>query len=1012
MSEPDGAFQVPPKVLASTLIGDSSRDQVGASVGPYKLLQRIGEGGFGVVYMAEQEKPVRRMVALKIIKPGMDTSQVVARFESERQALALMDHPNIAKVLDAGATASGHPYFVMELVKGVPITDYCDKNHLPPEARLKLFVDVCHAIQHAHHKGIIHRDIKPSNVLVTLHDGVPVVKVIDFGVAKATVQKLTEKTLFTAYGQMIGTPEYMSPEQAEMSGLDIDTRTDVYSLGVLLYELLTGTTPLEAKQLREAGYARMQKLIQEEEPPRPSTRLSSLGDTATMVAGNRGLEIKRLVQLLASDLDWVVMKALEKDRNRRYPTPGSFAEDVERYLREEAITARPPSTAYRLKKLLRRNRGAALAVTAVALALVAGTGVASWEALRAIHAERNALVAARAEKDAAESARKSAESARNSAEAEKKARQDALVREGETNAVLSFVENRILAAARPKGERGGLGRDVTLRKAIESSLPDVSKSFATQPLIEARLRETLAQSLILLGDSRRAAEQAEAARALYSRHRGADDPDTLGAMFSLARAYEHLGRLDEAVKLAEQTLKLYTAKLGADHPKTLESMNRLANSYSSAGRVREAHDLYEKTLARRKAVLGTDHADTLTSMNNLAGSYYQLGRYNDALKLHEETLALSTARLGSDHPETLRSMHGLADDYRALGRHKEAVAEFEKTLALQRVVLGPSHHETLGTMNSLIFAYNVAGRRTDALDLGEQALALERAQLGPDHPITLGTMVNLANTYSDLGRKADALALRRETLALQRAKLGPNHRDTLESMGNLASSYADLGQHSEALKLGEETSALMKKNLGADHPDTFQMMSLLAYWNAAVGRHGEAAKLLEQAVAGQKVKLGADHPDTAESINQLAQSYHALGRYAEALKLREEALRIRKARLGPRDPETLNTMRGLATDLLAAHRASEAAPVIHEAAAQWEKLKRTDAESLYSAACFHAVAAGVLRSPDTSPASAKAADEEAARAMAWLKQAVAAGYKDGTHIEKDDDLEPLRARDD
>ncbi len=321
----------------------------------YKLLQKIGEGGFGVVYMAEQEHPVRRMVALKVIKPGMDTAQVIARFESERQALALMEHPNIAKVLDAGATDSGRPYFVMELVKGVPVTEFCDQNHMPPEARLKLFINVCQAIQHAHHKGVIHRDVKPSNVLVTLHDGVPMVKVIDFGVAKAAGQKLTEKTLFTAYGQMIGTPAYMSPEQAEMSGLDIDTRSDVYSLGVLLYELLTGTTPLEGKRLREAGYEEMQRLIREKEAPRPSNRLSSLGDSATVLAGNRGLDVKRLVRLLAGELDWVVMKALDKDRRRRYDTPGHFAEDVERYLRREAILARPPSAMYKLKKFAQRN---------------------------------------------------------------------------------------------------------------------------------------------------------------------------------------------------------------------------------------------------------------------------------------------------------------------------------------------------------------------------------------------------------------------------------------------------------------------------------------------------------------------------------------------------------------------------------------------------------------------------------------------------------------------------------
>ena len=348
-------------------------------------------------------------------------------------------------MLDAGATDSGHPYFVMELVKGVPITEFCDKNHLPPEARLKLFLDVCHAIQHAHHKGIIHRDIKPSNVMVTLHDGVPVVKVIDFGVAKATVQKLTERTLFTAYGQMVGTPAYMSPEQAEMSGLDIDTRSDVYSLGVLLYELLTGTTPLEAERLRTAGYAEMQRLIREDEPPRPSTRLSSLGDTATVLAGNRGLDVKRLVQLLSGDLDWVVMKALEKDRNRRYDTPGGFAEDIERYLRHEAIFARPPSTAYRLKKFVQRNRATVLTAAVVAAALLAGTAVSTWQALRATRAE---TAAARCQvRDKSKRRRIAA------ARSERKAKDDALAREAETKAVLGFVENRDLrGGAAPKGK--------------------------------------------------------------------------------------------------------------------------------------------------------------------------------------------------------------------------------------------------------------------------------------------------------------------------------------------------------------------------------------------------------------------------------------------------------------------------------------------------------------------------------------------------------------------------------
>jgi serine/threonine protein kinase len=361
----------------------------GTLIGRYKLLQQIGEGGMGVVYMAEQTEPVVRKVALKIIKLGMDTRNVIARFEAERQALALMDHPNIAKVLDAGATDSGRPYFVMELVRGVPITEYCDKNKLSTKERLDLFIPVCQAIQHAHQKGIIHRDIKPSNVMVTLHDGKPVPRVIDFGIAKATNQRLTEKTLFTNYAQMIGTPAYMSPEQAEMSGLDVDTRTDVYSLGVLLYELLTGTTPFPSKDLLSLGYGEMQRVISESEPPKPSTRLSTMEhEERTVVARNRSIDISALAKVFKGDLDWIVMKAIEKDRSHRYDTVNGLAMDVQRHLKTEPVIARPASAAYRIQKLVRRNKLAFAASAAIALALLAGAALSTWQAVRATRAEQ------------------------------------------------------------------------------------------------------------------------------------------------------------------------------------------------------------------------------------------------------------------------------------------------------------------------------------------------------------------------------------------------------------------------------------------------------------------------------------------------------------------------------------------------------------------------------------------------------------------------------------------------
>src|SRR5438876_233961 len=380
-----GEFLERPAAHIVATVDEPVREAPGTMIGPYKLLEQIGEGGFGVVFMAEQTQPVRRRVALKVLKPGMDTRQVVARFEAERQALALMDHPNIAHVFDGGTTAgepgcvsAGRPYFVMELVKGVPITDYCDQSQLTPRERLELFLHVCQAVQHAHQKGIIHRDIKPSNVLITLHDGTPVVKVIDFGIAKATGLQLTDKTLFTNFAQMIGTPLYMSPEQAGLSGLDVDTRSDVYSLGVLLYELLTGRTPFDKERFKEADYDEIRRIIREEEPPKPSTRISTLGQAASTVSTQRKSDPKRLSQLFRGELDWIVMKCLEKDRTRRYETANSFAADVQRYLNDEPVQACPPSASYRLRKFVRRNKRALVTAALLGGMLLVVAGSLGW----------------------------------------------------------------------------------------------------------------------------------------------------------------------------------------------------------------------------------------------------------------------------------------------------------------------------------------------------------------------------------------------------------------------------------------------------------------------------------------------------------------------------------------------------------------------------------------------------------------------------------------------------------
>jgi hypothetical protein len=460
--------------------GPDADERVGTFIGRYKLLQKIGEGGWGVVYMAEQEHPVRRRVALKVIKLGMDTKNVIARFEAERQALALMDHPNIARVLDADATDSGRPYFVMELVRGIKITEYCDQNHLDTPRRLDLFIQICHAIQHAHQKGIIHRDIKPSNVLVTLHDGVPVPKVIDFGISKATETRLTDKTLFTAFAQFIGTPAYMSPEQAEMSGLDIDTRSDIYSLGVLLYELLTGKTPFDGKELLASGVDEMRRTLREREPSRPSARLGSIqGQELTWTAECRHADPGKLVSLLRGDLDWVVMKALEKDRRRRYETANGLAMDIERYLNNEPVLARPPSRFYRFRKLVRRNQVVFTAAAAVTAALVIGLGVSTWMFFREREARRRAVAAEQQQAGL----RQEAERARAN---EAELRRQAEVREKITQAALLVSQDRLneaddlldgISLAQPTVEGAAVFRAVGEWHALENRWKKAADRF-------------------------------------------------------------------------------------------------------------------------------------------------------------------------------------------------------------------------------------------------------------------------------------------------------------------------------------------------------------------------------------------------------------------------------------------------------------------------------------------------------------------------------------------------------
>ena len=735
-------------------------EKSGAQIGLYKLLQEIGQGGMGVVYMAVQHEPVRRQVALKIIKPGMDTRQVIARFEAERQALAMMDHPNIARVLDAGSTDTGRPYFVMELVNGIPVTQFCDEQHLTARERLELFIPICQAVQHAHQKGIIHRDIKPSNILVALYDGRPVPKVIDFGVAKATGGQLTDKTMFTGLGQIIGTLEYMSPEQAQRNQLDIDTRSDVYSLGVVLYELLTGDTPFGKQRLRSEALDELLRIIREEEPPKPSTKLSG-SDTLPSVAANRQIEPAKLSALVRGELDWIVMKTLEKDRVRRYETANGLASDIQRYLNDEPVAACPPSAAYRFRKFARRNKAVLVTVGLVAGALVVGLAGTTWQAIRATNAERVAEL----QYEQAESARRSEAEQRRVAERRREEAEVAKLRAAEeaevAKAVKSFLQNDLLAQADPANEAN---RDITLRRVLDRAAEKVAGRFEDKPVVEADIRDTLGHTYLGLGAYGEAEKHFARALTLYRETRGATHRDTIASLNNVAALREAMGRYAEAEPLFAEVLEISRKVLGREHSDTVICLNNLAWSLTMQGKYGQAEPLFVEALEIRRRTLGEEHEDVLDSMNDLGSLYLRSRRYELARPLFTQALEVRRRVLGADHPSTLVSLNNLAMLHKADRRYDEAEPLLTEVLAVRRRILGDQHPQTITSMDNLAGVRRAMGRLTEAEQLYQEAIAAAGKTLGDEHPTTLLARFNLAALYQATGRSADAEPLLRDVL--------------------------------------------------------------------------------------------------------------------------------------------------------------------------------------------------------------------------------------------------------
>jgi non-specific serine/threonine protein kinase/serine/threonine-protein kinase len=845
-----GEDSVNPKPQANAALGASERvtrslgpDTVlgrpgqGAVIDSYQLLELIGEGGMGEVWLAEQKEPVRRRVAIKLIKAGMDTREVVARFESERQALALMDHPAIAKVFDAGSTAEGRPYFVMEYVAGLPITLYCDRHKLNMRQRFELFISVCEGVQHAHQKAIIHRDLKPSNILVMEVDGKPVPRIIDFGIAKATSHRLSDETLHTQVGALIGTLGYISPEQADSGGEDIDTRSDVYSLGVVLYELLSGALPFDFRRL---AYDEALRCLREQDAPSPSTRLRTRGEDSAPAAKNRGADLPTLLGLLQGDPDAITLRALEKSRVRRYSTPLELAADIRRHLRNEPVLARAPSVVYRAGKFARRHR---LAVTLVSLlALLAVIfAVAQTIELRRIRRERD-----RADR------------------------------------ITDFLINMFKVSA-PSEARGNT---VTAREILDKSSNEIESELGKDVEARTQLMLVMARTYENLGLFSRAHALVE--RVVQDRRKtlGVDNPKTLEAMSEMGWILHREGRDTEAERLIRTTIDAQSRVLGPDNSSTLESRDHLARILLRQAHYAEVEKLERELIAISSNSQGPENPQTLRFMESLAAALARQSRFAEAEAEYRQVLDTQRSNLGTDHPDTLATMHSLASMYLGQGNDEAAEKLYRETLQIDQRVLGGDHPDTANEMTTLANTVRFdPDRRGEAENLYRKALEIELRVVGPDHPYTTGAQEGLANVLSAEGRYAEAEVLLRQILNERQRVLGPDHTDTLLSQYNLASVLKHEGRNGEAERLIRETLATQARVLDANDPDTLASRSLLADVLLAEKKPKEAEEFARQAFNDQSRTLGLLHRDTLESLGALGTALVQTGRYEDAKKM-------------------------------------------------------------------------------------------------------------------------------
>ena len=854
---------------AAALVADGGDPGMGRRLGTYRILRTVGEGGMGVVYEAEQEHP-RRIVALKVIKAGVAGAELLRRFELESQVLARLQHPGIAQIYEAGAADTGfgpQPYFAMEFIHGVPLRQYAETHHLDVRRRLELMAKVCDAVEHAHQRGVIHRDLKPANILVD-HAGQP--KILDFGVARATDSD-AHATRQTDMGQLIGTLAYMSPEQADADPLELDTRSDVYALGVILYELLANRRPYQlSDQLHEAL-----RVIREEDP----SRLSSIS------RDYRG------------DVEVIASKALEKDKTRRYASAAALADDLRRYLADQPITARPASTSYQLRKFARRHSALVGAVAAVFAVLVVGIVLTTWQAVRARRAEAAAV------------------------EAQQTAQ-----------AVNEFLQNDLLAQASASSQAGSSQApdpDLKVRTALDRAAARISGRFSRQPGVEAGIRDTIGQTYLELGLYSEARHQWELALEAQRQVPGTAPERALKISSRLGYTALMQGKYAEAERLLAETLQTQRRVLGPEHPGTLYSSTNLASVYYSQGKYAESEALDLQILDIRRRRFGPDDLNTVASMNNLALTNYAQGKYAEAEERFSETVERRRRVLGAEHPETLDAMSNLGLVYAVRGKYAQAEALDSQILEIRRRVLGPEHPDTLTSLGNLAVVGLALGKFKQAEALNSQAVEIQRRVLGAEHPDTLVFMNNLGFAYLAQGRNTQAEALDRQLLEIRRRVLGPEHPDTLISMENLANDYAFGGKYPQAEVLYRTAVEISNRTMGPEDAHTLAFISDFASMQRRRGQYVEAESLALQAFSGRRRALGPEHPDTLASEADVALDHQLRGRFAESEPLAREALELGR-KVQPDDWQPFRAASLLGASLAGQKRYDAAEPLLLE----------------------------------------------------------------------------------